>query len=413
MKKLIMKSFILILIILNCIYSFSQTPQKEKGTFENYTNGFYENEILRDVEHFDEPEVKENKKYFKVDFSGHNYPNDKKLYKEIWHQQPVCQGNSGTCWCYSTTSFMESESKRISNVEVKLSEMFTVYWEYVERAKDFVKTRGKTSFSEGSEAAAIPRIWGKYGIVPYESYEGKPTVRKFNSHRIMVAEMTEFLNNVKTTSHWNEDYVVKEITSILNSEMGTPPKKIKYNNVEYTPQTFLSNFLKLKMSDYFNFMSTNEEKFYEKHELVEADNWWHYSNYYNIPVEDFIKTIKSSIQNGYSVCICGDISEPGYDNETQVAIIPSFDIPTSEIDDNSRQLRLKNGSTTDDHCIHIVGFYEKDGEDWYLIKDSNGGAYDGNYKGYRFFREDFVKLKMMNIMIYKEAGKSVLDKIIK
>lgn len=408
-----MKHIIFFALICGYFFSYSQTPQKEKGIFENYTNGFYENEILRDVQVNDEPIVDKEQKYFKVDFSGITFPNDKNFYKEIWHQQPVCQGNSGTCWCYATTSFMESEAKRISNVEIKLSEMYTVYWEYVERAKDFVKTRGNTSFSEGSEASAIPRIWEKYGIVPYYLYEGKPTIRKFNSHRKMISDMTEFLNNVKLTNHWNEDYVEKEIKAILDSEMTVPPSKFKYNNVEYTPQTFLSDFLKLKMIDYFSFMSTNEEKFYEKHELVEADNWWHYSNYYNIPVEDFIKTIKSSLINGYTVCICGDISEPGYDNETQVAIVPSFDIPSSEIDDNARQLRLKNGSTTDDHCIHIVGYYENNDEDWYLIKDSNGGAYDGNYKGYRFFREDFVKLKMMNIMIYKEAGKSVLDKIIK
>jgi len=123
--------------------------------------------------------------------------------------------------------------------------------------------------------------------------------------------------------------------------------------------------------------------------------------------------IKSSLKNDYTVCICGDISEPGFDNQTQVAIIPSFDIPASLIDDDTRQMRLSNGSTTDDHCVHIVGYFEKNGECWFLIKDSNGGAYDGACKGYRFFRQDFVKLKMMNIMIYKYAAKSILDKIIK
>ncbi len=406
----------ILLFVLICFYSYAYTQvlQKEKASFENDVPGFYENEILKDAQNNDDSiDVKNDKLFFKVDFSGQNFPNDKKLYKEIWHQPPVCQGNSGTCWCYSATSFMESEAKRISNVEVKLSEMFTVYWEYIERAKDFVSTRGNTSFSEGSEAAAIPRIWEKYGIVPYSIYEGKPKIRKFNSHRKMVADMTEFLNKIKTTNNWDEDYVVKEIKTILDAEIGSPPNKFIYNNVEYTPQTFLSNNLKLKMIDYFNFMSTNEEKFYEKHELVEADNWWHCSNYYNIPIDDFMKIIKSSLQNDYTVCVCGDISEPGYDNQTQVAIIPSFDIPYSEIDDNARQLRLKNGSTTDDHCIHFVGYYQDNGEDWFLVKDSNGGAYDGNCKGYRFFREDFVKLKMMNIMIYKEAGRAVLDKIIK
>jgi hypothetical protein len=32
---------------------------------------------------------------------------------------------------------------RLTGQEIKLSEMFTVYWEYVERAKRFIAERGK------------------------------------------------------------------------------------------------------------------------------------------------------------------------------------------------------------------------------------------------------------------------------
>jgi len=46
-------------------------------------------------------------------------------------------------------------------------------------------------------------------------------------------------------------------------------------------------------------------------------------------------------------------------------------------------------------------------------KDSNGNAFDGDYKGYRFFSEDYIKLKMMNIMVNKNSAKNLLDKIIK
>ena len=395
-------------------FLFAQQPEEDKSTFKSYSPGFYENNILkdnRDYETLNNP--KKSYSYFKVDFKGRTFPNDKKLYKEIWHNPPVCQGNSGTCWCYATTSFMESEVKRIAGVEVKLSEMYTVYWEYVDRALDFVRTRGNTTFSEGSEASSIPIVWEKYGIVPYSVYEGKPKERKFNSHRKMEQEMEKYLENIKKHARWNEETVEKDIRAILDKEMGTPPAKFSYNNKEYTPQTFLSDFLKLKMIDYFNFMSTKSENFNEKNELVEADNWRHYSNYYNVTIDDFMNVIISSLKKEYSVCICGDISEPGYDNETQVAIIPDFDIPSKSINDDARQIRLSDGSTTDDHCIHMVGYYEKDGELWFLIKDSNGGAFDGKFPGYRFFSNDFVKLKMMNIMIYKEGGREVLDKIIK
>jgi len=123
--------------------------------------------------------------------------------------------------------------------------------------------------------------------------------------------------------------------------------------------------------------------------------------------------INDAISNDFTVCLCGDVSEPGYDSYTEVALVPDFDVPSGLINESSRQLRLENGSTTDDHCIHIVG-YQKVGDDyWYLIKDSGSGGFDGSNKGYRFYHEDYVKLKMMNVMVYKNAARNVLDKIIK
>jgi bleomycin hydrolase len=123
----------------------------------------------------------------------------------------------------------------------------------------------------------------------------------------------------------------------------------------------------------------------------------------------FNKTIAS----GYTISLCGDVSEPGHDKFTEVAIVPSFDIPAEYINEDSRQMRLSNGTTTDDHCIHVVG-YKKSGDDyWYLIKDSGSGAFDGRNKGYRFYHEDYIKLKMMNYMIHVDAARPVLDNIIK
>ncbi len=123
--------------------------------------------------------------------------------------------------------------------------------------------------------------------------------------------------------------------------------------------------------------------------------------------------IDDALDSAYTVCICGDVSEPGYDRWTEVGIVPDFDIPSSYINEASREMRLTNGTTTDDHCIHIVGMQDLEGERWYIIKDSGSGGFDGPNKGYRFMHEDYIRLKMMNIMVYKYAGKRVLDEIIK
>ena len=115
----------------------------------------------------------EAKRYFIADQSGLDLPNKIDFYKnQFWHNAPISQGNTGTCWCFSTTSFLESEAYRLHKVQVKVSEIYTVYWEYVEKARRYVQERGNSLFDEGSEANAVTRIWKKYGVVPEESYTG-------------------------------------------------------------------------------------------------------------------------------------------------------------------------------------------------------------------------------------------------
>ena len=95
-----------------------------------------------------------------------NYPQSKEEFKYYWHNDPVSQGQTGTCWSFSTTSFFESEVNRLTGKKVALSPIYTAYWEYVEKAKEYVRTRGKSLVDEGSEANAVIRIYKDYGIVP-------------------------------------------------------------------------------------------------------------------------------------------------------------------------------------------------------------------------------------------------------
>jgi bleomycin hydrolase len=60
--------------------------------------------------------------------------------------------------------------------------------------------------------------------------------------------------------------------------------------------------------------------------------------------------------------IGGDTSEPGYYAHKEVAMVPTFDIPSEYIDEHARQLRFSNCATTDDHAIHLVGYMEKNND---------------------------------------------------
>jgi bleomycin hydrolase len=168
------------------------------------------------------------------------------------------------------------------------------------------------------------------------------------------------------------------------------------------------------MDDYIDVLSYLQQPFWEKVEYEVPDNWWHSKDYCNVPLEDYMNALKNAIKNHYTIVIGGDVSEAGFIRDAQVAIIPTFDIPSAEIDDNARQFRFSNGTTTDDHGMHVVGYYEKDGTDWYLVKDSGSGSRNNDEAspefGYYFFRGDYLKLKMMDFLVHKDAVKDLLKK---
>jgi bleomycin hydrolase len=382
---------------------------QDKGKFESYSNNFYV-KIVEESKKYDKGE-KEEYKSFKMNFDGKKIPKSLDEFTIVETENPISQGNTGTCWCFSTTSFYESEIHRITGKKINLSELYPVYFEYIEKARQFINTRGNTYLGEGSETNAVQRMMAMYGIVPFEAYEGKPSDQPFYNHEKMFSEFEAYLKNCKEINFWDEVTVLSNIKAILNHYMGAPPTSFRYNGKIYTAKTFLKNVTKLNLNDYVDFMSLMQKPYWSQEEYKVPDNWWRCADYYNIPLEDFIFAIKNAIENGYSISIGGDVSETGYSATYDVAMIPSYDIPSEHIDENARQFRFSNGTTSDDHAIHLIGYkIDENGDWWFLIKDSASGARNGNFPGYYFYHEDFVKLKMMTFTIHKDAVKSTLDK---
>lgn len=405
MKKLIA---LLVIFIFASSLSFVTAQVKNKGIFVEPKPGFYD-EIKKGIEEFNK---KPNplKKVYRLDVTGMNIPKSISEFKTFWYNEPVSQGQTGTCWSFSTTSFFESEVYRLTGKKVALSPIYTAYWEYVEKAKYFVQTRGKSLFDEGSEANAVTRIYKKYGIVPVSSYSGLLPGQVFHDHSKMIKEMKDYLENVKTTNAWDEDEVIRVIKSIMNYYLGEPPTEIVVDGKNYTPKEYLTNYLKLNPDDYVDVLSYMQQPYWEQVEYEVPDNWWHNKDYYNIPLDDFMKVIKHAIENGYTMAIGGDVSEAGYDSWSKCAIVPTFDIPSNYIDEYSRQFRFSNGTTTDDHGIHLVGYTTIDDAMWFLIKDSGSGSRNTEDKGFYFYHQDYVKLKIMDFMVHKDMFKDYLLK---
>lgn len=391
----------LLTLVLNPVFT------QDKGVYKEYENTFYQN-MLKTIEKFEQKETAPAKQ-FRMDFTDKKYPTDIAMYKQVWHTDCISQGNSGTCWAFASTSFFESEIYRLTGKKVDLSEIYTAYWETVEKARRFVQERGNSLFDEGSQGNAVGKIWLKYGIVPETFYSAKKANQQFHNHSVMFEEMKKYLQNVKASGAWNEKAVVETIQAIMNHHIGAPPKHILVDGKKITPKQYFQS-LHLRLDDYVDLLSLSKDPYYQMVEYTVPDNWWHSKKYLNIPLEDFMSIMKNAVRQGFSVCLGGDVSEPGYDLYAKVAVVPSFDIPSQYIDENARMFRFSNATTTDDHGIHCVGWLEKDGKDWYLIKDSGSGSRNTNPIGYYFYHEDYIKLKMMNIMVHKDAAISVLQK---
>jgi bleomycin hydrolase len=349
-----------------------------------------------------EKKKEDEKLVIRIDWTGIAKPSSVAAFKAPFYFPPHRQYRTGTCWCFSTTSFFESEIKRLYGKEIKLSEMYTVYWEYVEKAKGYIAKRGCQPFAQGSESDAVSIVWKKYGVVPDAAYSGLTPGRDKYDDEDMTKEMAGYLEWAKSHNYWDEGVILAEIHAILDAYMGRPPETFEYEGSQYTPVQFFTQVVKINVDDYVQVMSTLTIPFYTKGKYDVPDNWRPTEDYWNVPLDEFYACFTRAASRGYTAAIGGDVSEPGLYGFAGAAIIPTFDIPQEFIDQDSREFRFDNKTTQDDHGVHMLAMTKAGGHDWFLIKDSMASAYWGPEKGYYLYRDDYIKLKMLTIMVHKD-----------
>ena len=98
---------------------------------------------------------------------------------------PIKQQISGTCWAYSTASFLESEIYRVKGRFVELSAMYFVHNAYLQKAENYILRQGAARFTEGGcnydPLVAIDSL----GIMPFGIYRGD-TLR---DHQKLLSEL--------------------------------------------------------------------------------------------------------------------------------------------------------------------------------------------------------------------------------
>jgi bleomycin hydrolase len=342
------------------------------------------------------------------------------------------QYRAGTCWSYSTISFLESELLRMGKGEHDLSEMWIVRHTYNDKAEKYVRMHGILNFSQGGAFHDVTAMIKKYGIVPQEVYQGLNYGTKKDVHGELEAILKGMIDavvenkNRKITPVWMAAY-----NKVLDTYFGEEVKDFEYNGKKYTPKSFAKD-LGLDADNYVEITSYTHHPFYKKFAIEVQDNWM-WDECYNVPIDEMMKIMDDAIQSGYTIAWGADVSEKGFSWNNGVAIIPeeskenladneqskwselterqrkklfySFEGPVKEkvITQEMRQEGFDNYTTTDDHGMHITGIAkDQKGNKYYIVK--NSWSEKGNdYKGYFYASEAFVKYKTMDFMIHKDA----------
>ena len=350
------------------------------------------------------------------------------------------QNRSGTCWCFAAMALLESEAIRINNLKEEdypdFSEMFVVSHSYQERAEEYVRMDGHIVFGAGSWSEdAVHHIMKNYGLVPQEVMSGLNYGTDLPVHGEVDAVAKAYVEainkkpNRTLSTAWKNGF-----KGIMDAYFGECPTEFEYKGKKYTPASYRDSF-HLNADDYVSLTSFTHHPFYTTFAVEVCDNWRRDVSY-NVPIDELMDALYYALENGYTACWGGDVSETGFtrngtallldpkastsgsDQERWVgkadekaAEAPKASFKEIEVNQENRQQMFDEKTSTDDHGMHLYGIAkDQNGVKYYLIKNSWGES--GEYKGIWYMSEQFVKGKTLNIVVNKKAvPKEILKKL--
>lgn len=328
------------------------------------------------------------------------------------------QASSGTCWSYSTNSYLESEMIRMGKKPVQLSQIFTAHCVYKDKAISYVRMHGDFSWGDGGECHDVINMYAKYGAMPQEMYTGLQYGTSKNKFGEMQAVLKGMLDaivknpNGRLTTSWN-----KAFNAVLDAYLGPIPESFTWQGKIYTPRSFADQVVGINPADYVELSSFSDQPYYKKVPFLVQDNWT-MQKVYNVKMNDITDIIDNALKNGYTVAWATDVSEKYFSWKNGVAFVPEKDWEDMEEDEQKalfngpktertitpeiRQRAFDNYETTDDHGMHIVGLAkDQNGKEYYIVKNSWGDKND--YKGYIYVSKAYVQYKTTAFLLHKNA----------
>lgn len=320
------------------------------------------------------------------------------------------QAKSQTCWSFSTTSLIESETLRNVSQEIDLSEMFTVRSIYSEKAKNYIRRQGAAQFGPGGLGHHVIRSIADYGAMPESAYSGLASGQTNHDHVALDRKLRVYLDSLLKIRPLPKDWM-RGFEKILDDHLGQAPKTFYYKEKEYTARSFAREILKFDARDYIAITSFTHHPFYKPFILEVPDNFEN-GTYYNLPVEDMLKLSARSIEMGYSLMWDADISnnffiqQRGYAmqwaDSTKGGSLINPDDDELKYDQTIRQSLFENLITQDDHLMHIVGLKQSEkGKRFFMVKNSWGKV--GPEQGLINVSEAYFAINTISLIVPRAA----------
>lgn len=332
----------------------------------------------------------------------------------------ISQGRTGTCWSFSTTSFLESEAFRITGELHDFSDMASVRVIYPEKVARYVRYHGKHQMGPGGLSHDVTHAAAKYGIVPQSVYGGGQAAGAYD-HGALDGMMETMAKALVEQSGGVAPSGMEAVEATLDAYLGALPETFEYNGAQYTPASF-RDAVGIDPTAYATLTSFTHHPFGASFVLEVPDNHAH-GAFYNVELDDLEEAVHHALENGYTVAWDADVSNKGFSFRDGWAIMPeaagskeeweTLDAMPIEpaVDQAMRQSAFDSQENTDDHLMHIVGrAADAQGREYFIIKNSWGQGNDNGGKQYvsmAYFRHHTIGIMLHEEALPKELRKAM------
>ncbi|RZJ38673.1 MAG: aminopeptidase, partial [Chryseobacterium sp.] len=174
--------------------------------------------------------------------------------KDIPCEPVISQGVTGTCWSFSTTSFLEAEILRKTGKHIDLSEMYNVRHTYPKKVYSYIMRQGNAQFGEGGLCHDVVNSAIQFGLMPQSAYSGlTPGSEKYN-HQQLEKELLEIAKANATAKSPDAPQWKAQVEQVLAKHMGVAPAEFAYEGKNYNAKSFLE-MTRLNLADYVTITS--------------------------------------------------------------------------------------------------------------------------------------------------------------